>query len=93
MDALQKLVETVMAGANGPWPVIALAVLGGYVILWKFGNQILGLLQQTHAEARNISESIVTNHGSKNLGDAVDRLTEQVGAIHERLDKLENKEA
>ena len=96
MEQLQELVRTVMEGANGPWPVIALAVLGGYIILWKFGNQIITLLQKNqavteaaHAEAKNISDSIITNHGSKNLGDAIDRLTENVGTIKTYVEGLD----
>lgn len=84
-DALARAVEA----ADGPWPVIAIAVIGLYVLLWRFGGQLLAVARENnvvaheakdvavaaHDEAKQISESIITNHGSKNLGDAVDRLT------------------
>jgi hypothetical protein len=77
MDSLARAVEA----ADGPWPVLAIAVIGLYVLAWKFGKDFLSILKANHAETKHISESIVTNHGSKNLGDAVDRLTEQVGLL------------
>lgn len=93
MDALAQAVEA----ADGPWPVLAIALIGLYALFWKFGNQILVAVREGHAETKQISESIVTNHGSKNIGDAVDRLTEQVGVVtnilvglDDRVSKLED---
>lgn len=94
-DTLARAVEA----ADGPWPVLAIALIGLYALFWKFGNQLLSLMQAQHEETKGIAESIVTNHGSKNIGDAVDRLTENVWVIKDyveglddRLTKLEEKE-
>ena len=86
MDSLAEAVQA----ADGPWPVLAIALIGVYALVWKYGRDLL-LMARTaaeasteaaevakaaHQESMDISESIVTNHGSKHLGDAVDRLTE-----------------
>jgi len=79
-----------VAATDGPWALAAIAVIGLYVLLWRYSGQIIGLLQENrdraevavekaevvHQEVRDISSAIVTNHGSKNLGDAVDRLSQ-----------------
>ena len=95
MDSLAQAVQA----ADGPWPVLAIALIGLYALFWKFGNQLLTLTKEVHSEAKNVSDSIVTNHGSKNIGDAIDRLTEQVGVvttmiagIDDRVGRLEDKE-
>lgn len=88
MDSLARAVEA----ADGPWPVIAIGLIGVYVLVWRFGGQILATVREinttataAHTEARSISESILTNHGSKNLGDAVDRLYETVQDLRSEL--------
>ncbi len=89
MDNLARAVEA----ADGPWPVLAIAIIGLYVLAWKFGKDIISALKANHAETKHISDSIVTNHGSKNIGDAIDRLTVAVENIQQRLSALEtNKE-
>lgn len=92
---MEDLVKAVQA-ADGPWPVLAIAILGVYVLLWRFGGKILDVVKEAnttaaaaHAEARSISKSIVTNHGSKNIGDAIDRLTESMSDVQARLTRLE----
>lgn len=87
---MDSLVEAVQA-ADGPWPVLAIAIIGLYVLVWRFGGRLITLLQAQHVETKNISDSIITNHGSKNIGDAVDRLTEQVGLLHARMSAIEEK--
>lgn len=86
MDPLARAVEA----ADGPWPVFAIAIIGLYVLIWRFGGQLLRVAQENnglargavttatkaHQQIREVSEQIVTNHGSKNLGDAIDRLSE-----------------
>lgn len=94
---MDPLVEAVEA-ADGPWPVLAIAIIGLYVLVWRFGGKILLLAQEgnrtaaaAHQRVEYVAESIVTNHGSKNLGEAVDRLTEQVGLLHARMSTLEER--
>lgn len=86
MGSLEKAVEA----ADGPWPVIAIAIIGLYLLMWKFGSQLLlvarennGLAKgavttatKAHEQIKAVSEQIVTNHGSKHIGDSIDRLTE-----------------
>lgn len=86
MDPLARAVEA----ADGPWPVFAIAILGLYVLVWRFGGQLLNVARdnndlakgavttatKAHEQIKQVSDSIVTNHGSKNLGDAIDRLSE-----------------
>lgn len=86
MDSLARAVEA----ADSGWPVVAIAVIGLYLLLWKFGDKLLVALRENTAHtvaakeiaqdakdvADGVAKDIVTNHGSKNLGDAIDRLTE-----------------
>lgn len=83
------LAEVVQAADSG-WAITAIFLLGIYVLLWKFGGEVLQLVRDINTTAHHanktavankkqvedIATSIVTNHGSKNLGDAVDRITE-----------------
>lgn len=100
MDELLKAAS----GIDSAWPVLAIAIAGLYVLAWKFGGQVLAVVQASHSETKAISESIITNHGSKNIGDAIDRLTEHLTELHgeftshaldvdERLQKLESRAA
>lgn len=96
---MDKCFTEVVQAADGPWPVLAIFLIGLYVLVWRFGSQLLSVAKDAHTETKNISESIITNHGSKNIGDAVDRLTESVWAIQGyvegidvRLTNLEEKE-
>lgn len=86
MNSLEKAVEA----ADGPWPVIAIAIIGLYLLIWKFGAQLLTIGKTNQGLAKDavktaslakdqvqaVADQMVTNHGSKNLGAAIDRLTE-----------------
>lgn len=79
MDSLADIVEA----ADTPLGLVALVLLGIFVLLWKYGGEMLRLSRETHADTaetkkatKDVQKSIVTNHGSKNIGDAIDRLTE-----------------
>jgi hypothetical protein len=72
-----------VAAADSVWAVTAIFFIGIYVLLWKYGGEMLKLAREnnkvvkdTRSETQAISSNIITNHGSKNLGDSVDRLTE-----------------
>ena len=86
---MESLVEAV-ASADNVWAVVAIFLLGIYVLAWKYGGELLKLARENNrvakaaaetaqdvkSEAQEISKNIITNHGSKNIGDAIDRLTE-----------------
>lgn len=83
-------IAAVMEAADSGWAVAALFLVMAFLLLWKFGNDIIALLKENtavtreaNATAEHISKSIVTNHGSKNLGDAIDRLTSEVWSIRD----------
>lgn len=85
----------IMEAADSGWPVVALfvVILGG--LGWKYGAELLRITKQNQElamssqnvalankrETEHISDAIITNHGSKNIGDAIDRLTEWM-AVH-----------
>lgn len=84
MDTLLKAVEA----ADGPWPVLAIFIIGLYVLVWRYGGALLAIVRantevaaQANAKADQISAAIVTNHGSANLGEAVDRLYEELTGL------------
>lgn len=79
MDAVADIIDSV----DTPMGLLALIILGLFALAWKFGKEIITALREIRVEAaatkekvEHVSTSIITNHGSKNIGDAVDRLTE-----------------
>lgn len=91
MDSLVDAIEA----ADGPWPVVAIAIIGLYLIIWRYGAKILELLRENRhvaheaaQKANQIANSIKTNHGSESLGDAVDKLTEGVNQLVVRDRKM-----
>lgn len=79
-------VAAVLEASDSPWGVLALVVLGAYAFMWKFGKEILATVRETKTVAKDVQTSIITNHGSKNLGDAIDRLTGWVMDDREQAD-------
>jgi hypothetical protein len=72
----------ILKAVDSPMPLVALLILGFYALLWRYGKEIIGLLRETKQAAvetrdtaADVQTSIITNHGSKNIGDAIDRLT------------------
>lgn len=103
MDGIAAIVEA----ADSGWALAAIFLIGIYVLLWKFGGEMLRLSRENHDFAREnnevtkkVAKDIVTNHGSKNLGDAIDRLTEWMMSHMEesekdsaKLDAIEREQA
>jgi hypothetical protein len=85
MDAVAEIIGAV----DTPLGLLALVIIGFFALAWKFGNSLIALLKEirveqtatktqladTKTQVDHVSASIVTNHGSKNIGDAIDRLT------------------
>lgn len=78
MDAIAGIIDSV----DTPLGLLALIIIGFFALAWKFGKDIIVTLREirteqasTKAKVDHVSESIITNHGSKNIGDAIDRLT------------------
>ena len=85
MDAIADIIDSV----DTPMGLLALIIIGLFALAWKFGKEILATLKEirveqtatktkledTKTQVEHVSSSIITNHGSKNIGDAVDRLT------------------
>lgn len=69
-------VVDILNAVDSPWSLLTLLILGFFALMWKFGKEILSLLKETRTVAKDVQQSIITNHGSKNIGDAIDRLTE-----------------
>jgi len=78
VDAIADIIGAV----DTPLGLLALVIIGLFALAWKFGKEILATLREirveqtaTKAQVDHVSSSIITNHGSKNIGDAIDRLT------------------
>lgn len=78
MDSVAEIIGSV----DTPLGLLALVVIGFFALAWKFGKEIITALREirveqaaTKTQVAHVSESIITNHGSKNIGDAIDRLT------------------
>lgn len=79
-----------VAEVDGPYSLVAIFLIGLYVVIWRWGGKLLEALNHNTevtlsakkeastaaSNAAEVAESIITNHGSRNLGDAVDRITE-----------------
>lgn len=69
-----------------PLLVAAVTALGGIMVAK------LNRVQKDSAEAvkkvDKVQQDIITNHGSKNIGDAIDRLTTKVQVIGDNQDDL-----
>lgn len=82
IENIIRLIDAV----GSSWSAIALLVLVGmFLLLWKYGRDLIKAVQANTRTTNHISKSIVTNHGSKNIGDAVDRLTSKVAEIDQAL--------
>jgi hypothetical protein len=76
MEALADQGVRLVEAADSGWAVLAIVAIGSFVIAWKYGGQVVALLQANLERTEHVATSIITNHGSKNIGDAIDRLTE-----------------
>ena len=72
----------IIGAVDTPLGLLALVIIGFFALAWKFGKDIITTLREirvqqaeTKEKVEHVSTSIVTNHGSKNIGDAIDRLT------------------
>jgi hypothetical protein len=82
-------VASIIDSVDTPLGLLALVILGFFALAWKFGKEIITALREirveqtatktqlddTKTQIDHVSNSIITNHGSKNIGDAIDRLT------------------
>lgn len=89
MNDLSRVIEA----TDSAWALSAIFLIGIYSLLWKFGGEMLSLARENNhvakqaaAAAEDVKTSIITNRGSKNIGDAVDRLTEQLEELQVRFD-------
>ncbi|QNL31037.1 membrane protein [Microbacterium phage Kauala] len=67
--------------------MVAVTTAYGAVLVAKV-NKIKKEATETNAKVAQVQSDIITNHGSKNLGDAIDRLTSKVGVISDNQDDL-----
>jgi hypothetical protein len=93
---MKDLVNAV-AEADSWFSLGAIFLIGIYVLMWRFGGKLLDAVQENtrltkangnvaHEANQTVSavrEAIITNHGSKNLGDAIDRITDKLVAMGE----------
>lgn len=91
MDDAAGLIDAVDSG----YGLIALLIIGIFATIWKFGSEILAtvrdsneIAKESHSVTTGIEKSIITNHGSKNIGDAIDRLTSYQFDQTEKLNAL-----
>ena len=71
-------IAQIIEAADTIQAIIILFMIGVFAFGWKYGRELLQLARAMSERTKKISGDIVTNHGSKNLGDAVDRLYEKL---------------
>lgn len=79
---------SVLEAADSPWAVLALAIIGAYLLLGKYGGEVLRIARDNAERTKDVQKSIVTNHGSENIGKSMDRLTEIVWDIQRKQNQL-----
>ncbi|QDF15753.1 membrane protein [Microbacterium phage Finny] len=57
-------------------------------VITVYGGVLVARINKVKTKVEKVQSDIITNHGSKNIGDAIDRLTTKVGAISENQDRL-----
>lgn len=67
--------------------LVAVTAAGGGILVAKI-NKIKTQVAEASAKVSQVQTDIVTNHGSKNIGDAIDRLTTHVFDISAKQDQL-----
>lgn len=93
MESLMKLIESLTP------LLVAMTAAYGAVLVAKV-TKVQKDVKATTDKVDEVKRDIITNHGSKNLGDAVDRLTtcvfeikEDQKAMGERIDYYHNEES
>jgi hypothetical protein len=88
VDSLVKAIEA----ADGVWSVVAIAIIGLYVLIYRFGGQLLThvkenteITQAASRKASEISENISTNHDSTGIGHAVDLLADAISELRSEV--------
>ena len=71
-------IATVIEAADTLKAIAVLLLLGSFALTWKYGREILQLARALHEKTEKINKGLETNHGSENMGQAVDRLYEMV---------------
>lgn len=74
MDSVDDIVQSI----DNLWALASFLLLGIFALLWKYGGELIKRTREVQRVTEDVQRSIITNHGSGNLGDAVDRLTERL---------------
>ncbi|WIC89583.1 membrane protein [Microbacterium phage GardenB] len=81
LEAVKTIIDSLM-----PLFVAIVTVYGGIMVAKL--NKVQKEAQATNAKVAQVQKDIVTNHGSKNIGDAIDRLTTHVNVMSDNQDDL-----
>jgi cytochrome c556 len=81
LEAIERILN-----ALTPLLVALVAAYGG-VLVAKV-NKVQRETKATHAKVEQVQNDIITNHGSKNIGDAIDRLWETLSDVKATQDTL-----
>ncbi|QDK02417.1 membrane protein [Microbacterium phage Nucci] len=57
-------------------------------VITVYGGVMVAKINKVKANVEKVQSDIITNHGSKNIGDAIDRLTTRVMVISDNQDQL-----
>ncbi|QFP95353.1 membrane protein [Microbacterium phage YuuY] len=57
-------------------------------VITVYGGVLVAKLNKVKTNVEKVQTDIITNHGSKNIGDAIDRLTTKVSVISDNQDQL-----
>ena len=81
LDAIERILGVLM-----PLLVASTTVYGG-VLVAKL-NKVKENVANVQTNVEQVQKDIITNHGSKNIGDAIDRLTTKVTVLGDNQDQL-----
>lgn len=57
-------------------------------VITVYGGVLVAKLNKVNNRVEKVQSDIITNHGSKNIGDAIDRLTTKVHVISDNQDQM-----
>ena len=82
------MLEVIERILSGLMPLMVAATTAYGAVLVARVNNLKNESAETHAKVSQVQADIVTNHSSKNLGDAIDQLTDKVQVISDNEDEL-----
>lgn len=71
-------IARIIEAADTLQAIVILLLLGFFLLAWKYGREMLQLARALAEKTEKIDKGLETNHGSENMGKAIDRQYEML---------------